>query len=499
MLRLCAPAALFLSSCATLTTPPPITSPANEFATTIASFERSDPNSPAVLSVRLSYAESLLSSDEGPCEQRIESAQQELDQVEASPETAVMFPEGWPRTVELEYRLHLGRADCLGDSDRDGQLRAAVAAARHAAELYAGSFDYPAAAIMQFNTAVVLHQLGDSTGAFSALEATLAMDREFGFGDDARDNYKLLLTWQGRATDDAQVAALMQGFPARQAVLHFAWHAQQNHVALEDSRDCLWDGVISHSHAAASYGREIAADSKGGWKVTYLPGAVPYEPGVWPTLEGSAAPNIVFPPADIARPNFTVSATGAFVATTNSEALAAQLVSQTDGLIHAHAPADQDASALTKAALDTTAITLSSGLLVAAAAENHQIETSMWTGATLDQGVWYQLSAPLSLRGLSRVVVQQRLEFAFTRMVPCTATAREPICVELVVRTTPDQQAVNNLIKSYTSSTATRIVMDPATLLAYSREDRLYWYASIGNGPKDMTLQSEHFKSTTSD
>lgn len=497
MARLWPLLALFLSACASLESEPPITRPANGFAKTISDIERSDANSPAILSVRLNYAESLLSTDDGPCQQRIESAQEQLNQVEANPETGVMFPDGWSRTVRVEYQLHLARADCLGDSDRSDELQAAVAAARHAAELSAGEFDYPTATVMQFNAAVLLQQLGDSAAAITTLESALAMDKEFGFQDDARDNYKLLLMWQGKSADDAQVAVLMQDIPKRQAILKFAWHPQRAHVALEDSRDCLWDKAVRHSHAAASYELLTNTDSEGGWNVAYSPGTTPYEPGVWPTLNDSQGAKIVFAPADVVPLNFKVSAAGAFAGTTNAPAVATQLLAKTNDLIRAQAPTGGDTPELMKAALDTASLTLSSGLLVAKAAENYQIETSMWAGATLDQGVWYQLSAPLSLRGLSRIVVQQRLDFAFTRMVPCTATTRERTCVELVVRATPDPQVVAGLIMSYTSSAATRLVMDPATLLSYSREDRVYWYASVGKGDREMSLGHEHFKSTT--
>jgi hypothetical protein len=490
-------AVVFLTACATPNAESPATQSAKAFASGIASIQNSDPHSPAELSLRLSYVEFLLSTDAGPCQQRIESAQQQLDQVEANPETGVMFPDGWSRTVGIEYQLHLARADCLGDPGRAEELRAAVAAARRAADISAEEFDYPTAAIMQFNAAVLLHQLGDTSAAITTLESTLAMDKEFGFQDDARDNYKLLLTWQGKSSDDAQVTAFMQDFPKRKAILRFAWRPQQAHVSLEDRRDCLWASVVRHSHAAASYERLITGDPNGGWNVSYTPALTPYEPGVWPTLDDPQAAKMVFAPADVVRLNFKVSAAGAFAATTNAPAAAAQFLSETNDLIRAQAPAGNDTPELTKVALDTAAITLSSGLLVAKAAENFQIETSMWAGATLDQGVWYQMTAPLSLRGLTRIVVQQRLDFAFTRMVPCTAGTHERTCVELVVRTTPDQQVVDGLITSYTASAATRIVMDPATLLSYSREDRLYWYASIGKEDRQMSLGSERFKSTT--
>lgn len=496
MYRLWALVALSLWSCSSLSPESPATPPANAFATTIARIERADPNSPAVLTVLLSDAEFLAGTDEGPCQERLGRAQAELDRVEASTQANVMFPNGWARTAEVEYALHLARADCYGDAGRPDELRAAVTAARRAAQLYTNSFDYRAAVTMQFNTAVLLHQLGDAA-ATTALESTLALDREYGFQDDAEENYQLLLSWQGQPADSAQVAALMQNFPKRRATLKFAWIPGDAHVALEDTRVSLWDGVVNRSDAAAAYERHIGVDGSNGWRVSYVQDPGQYVPGVWPTLEGSQAVKSVFPPARLAALDFKVSANGEFSGTLGADELASHLTTQADDLIRAHAPAGADTGGLMKQALDTTNVALSSGMLVAQAAEDFQLETSMWAGATLDQGAWYQLSAPLSLHGLPRVIVQQRLEFAFTRMVPCESGAPEPTCVELVVRTTPDQEAVDRLIKSYGASIATRIVLDAATLLCYLREDRLYWYASVGKKPADSILQSEYRTSTT--
>ena len=53
-------------------------------------------------------------------------------------------------------------------------------------------------------------------------------------------------------------------------------------------------------------------------------------------------------------------------------------------------------------------------------------------------------------------------------------------------------------LAAYTASTEARIVTDPATLLPYAREERLYWYASAGEGRQDFVLESEHLVSTTS-
>ena len=74
---------------------------------------------------------------------------------------------------------------------------------------------------------------------------------------------------------------------------------------------------------------------------------------------------------------------------------------------------------------------------------------------------------------------------------------------------TPDQKAVNNLLADvggsspdyrytdYAASIDARIVVDPATLLPYAREERIHWYISVGKSAADKLLQSEHLVSTT--
>ncbi len=133
----------------------------------------------------------------------------------------------------------------------------------------------------------------------------------------------------------------------------------------------------------------------------------------------------------------------------------------------------------------------------------------MWIGSTLEQGVWHELSAPLSVPGMPRIVVQNRLQFAFTRRVPCIDGAAAQTCAEIVIRATPERGDLDQIMadvvlpgtktqfRDYTASTEARIVVDPTTLLPYAREERIYWYVSIGKGAQDSMLRSEHVLSTT--
>jgi hypothetical protein len=141
----------------------------------------------------------------------------------------VVLPQGLARAADIEYQIHTALASCAGlpdaSANRDAELRAALEAAQHAAALYQDSFDYPAMVTMQFNAALTYRSLGDNAGAMTALEAVIEADREYGFSDDALENYGLLLRWSdsGRDPDPERVAALMRDFPRRSATLSFAW------------------------------------------------------------------------------------------------------------------------------------------------------------------------------------------------------------------------------------------------------------------------------------
>jgi tetratricopeptide (TPR) repeat protein len=495
----CAVSSVLAFSCPAQQAQSPTRAPReSDFEAAIDGIRKTYPESPAILSAQLSYAEFMMSDAMGFCAQRLERAQEQLGSIDANPKTLVMFPDGWDRAADLEYRLHLARAACGSKADRDNELRTAVAAARRAVDLYRNEFDYRSMAIMQFDVSVALHELGDNAAAVAALEAALDMDREFGFQDDAADNYQQLLTWRGEPAGDAQVANLMRDFPKRQAILKFGWHASDAQIMLESRRVCLTGGQVIHSHAAAAFERRIGAND-GGWSVSYVDRLARYEPGVWPTMQGSQPPHVVFAPGLLPPVSFKVSSTGEFGGVTESAAFAAQLAAKTEQLVRA-APVGDHSHDLTDDALRLTLGTLSPGMLEAATAERYQLETAMWIGATLDQGVWYEVSAPLTLPGIPQVVVQHRVEFAFTRKVSCTAGAAEQACVEIVIRATPDKDAVDQVISDsgiadYTASVEARIVTDPAALLPYALEERVYWYWR--GGKMASILQSEHLISST--
>lgn len=312
----------------------------------------------------------------------------------------------------------------------------------------------------------------------------------------------------GAASRPAQIAGLMADFPKRQALLKFGWHAAHAQVTFQSRRVTLEDGHIVRSRAAAAFERRIAPGIGAGWTISYAHRLDRYEAGVWPSEGRTQASQFKFQPAAFPAVAFKVSSTGEFESGTDSKAFAARLTAKVDKQIKANAPTGKDAASLTGDAVDTADYFLSPGLLEAGTAANYQLETAMWIGAKLEQGVWYEMSAPLALPGMPEFVVKQRLEFAFTRMVPCTAGAAADTCVELVVHATPDKDELQDVLADlagsaddpyfhYDASTVDRIVVDPATLLPYAREEKIHWYASVGKGNGDSLLSSEHLVSTT--
>lgn len=436
-------------------------------------------------------------------------AQEQIGSVAANPKTRAMFPDGWALLADLEYREHLARAACSSGTDRRDDLLAALEVARRAVALYRNEFDYHSMVVMQFDAATTLHRLGDHNAALAALQEALHMDREYGFRDDARENYELLLTWRGRPAGAAAVAKLMSGFPQRRETFSFGWHPTNARITLHCRRAMLSAGRIVHSRAAADFDGRITADQSGGWTVSYAGRLNAYEPGVWPSERMPKQPELAFAPAPLSALDFKVTAAGGFDGVTDSKSFATRLAARTAALIRAGGLSGHDGPDVTQEALADIPDTQSPGILATETAENYQLETAMWIGAKLEQGVWYEISAPLSLPGASPYIVPQRIEFSFSRVVPCASGAAEKKCVEIVIHATPNQTSINNLFADlsgaspqyrymdYAASIDARIVVDPATLLPYAREERVYWYVSVNKGAADKILQSEHLVSST--
>ncbi len=478
---------------------------AADFESTIARLDAREPESPEALNARLEYVDFLSGSDTGDCGKRLDTAQVQLDALSARPGLGVVLPFGRAKLESAEYKIHAARADC--DAARhEGELKQSLEAARKAVGLYRDALDYQSAAIMQFNVAATEHDLGDQPAAISALQAAIEMDRDFGFRDDAQDNIRLLQHWRGEDESDAKIAELMKDFPARTAELKFDWSASEADVAIDTSDTNLAGTSLVHSHGAIVLKRHVRQDQRS-WDVSYDPGTPAIEMGNWPPKNEVVQRFTAYllATALLRTPKFSVNHAGDFEVVREArdygETLSAQVAARSGG----EAPEDAHAASSLKTLAENLKLAFSPENVQANAQEQYNLETATWAGAKLQQGVWYQMSAPLFVPGLGlgQFLVNHDIQFSFTRMVACTPDDKAMACAEIVVHATPAAEDLKNSITMlsralyhsdsntirYWSTTDLRLVVKPDTLVPYVSDWRRYWY--IGMESDSTVVSSE--------
>jgi tetratricopeptide (TPR) repeat protein len=499
-----------LAACAS--DPAPVAAPgpvgAADFETTIARLEKPEPQSPEALNARLEYADFLSDIPAGAgsddCRKRLDAAQAQFDILTARPAVRVLLLLGPARLANTAYKIHAARADC-DPANRQGELQQALEAARSGAALYREAMDYQSAAVMQFNVAATEQELGEDAAALRELRAAIALDREFGFRDDAEDNMALLLRWTHADDSDTALAAAMKDFPARSLEFMFGWSAKDADVAIAADDVSLVEGKPIQSQGTISLARKITAGASD-WTVTNEPGFAQYQLGDWPADEKRVQwAMFFFLASDLMQaPGIRIAHNGNFGAVTDARdfgnRLAMRVSTRLDQL-----PSLSDAATMAATARDVKAA-YSPEFVEASAALDYGIETGTWIGAKLTQGTWYQMTTPLFLPalGLGHYLVNQDVTFAFTREVPCTAAAPDHLCAEIVLRATPTaddlkqtMQAVKDQFKlpasrafHYWAQTYIRLVVDPATLLPYVRDIRQSWFSRMdpGEGARDELI-----------
>lgn len=488
---------------------------AQPFTDAIAALDKSDPGSPAALNGRLEYADFLVGAAGGECRERLDSSQAQLDTVAANPAVDVVLPVGRARLADLEYRIHTARASpsCGADqSTRESELREALSAAQSAVGLYRDALDYQSMAIMQFDVGVTQRMLGDAAAAVAALQATIDMDREYGFRDDARDNYKLLAQWSGRLGADAAAATAMQDFPTRKTTLKFGWSVGNTRVRLDESYAQVVDGRPARYQGSRSFKRTYR-EGLSEWVVSDEPGTVDFNFTDWPDKPVALHELVLSFERSLQQvPDFQVNKRGDFQWALGAQSLAWKLSTATRALFVHYDLSEPASSRVPESVARAVALAFAPQVIELRAAEDYNFETGAWIGATLEQGVWYKMSAPLALPGLVQVVLPHNVEFAYTHQVPCTADSTDRSCVEIVIRATPREDALQGFNESWTatlklshgrtaqywSATYMRIVTDPNTLMTYIRDVRRYWHiCDGGNGPDDVADESERLVSTS--
>jgi hypothetical protein len=468
---------------------------AKQFTDAIDSSNAEDPQSPDTLNTRLGFADFLAKSEGGDCHMRLENAQNQLDTARAS-QAGIALPFALAREAAIDYQIHVERASCDSSAvSRDQELRAAVESARRAVDLYRDEFDAVSMVTMQFNVGVTDHELGEDTAAVAALQTAIKMDREYGFREDANDNYQTLLQWNGQPAGPNEVAALMKDFPQRSTSLSFGWFDSKAELTLTLDYEQLSEGGILNMHGMAAAERRIRGRHDG-WTISFELRGSRYEINKWPNDESLVQGIVVsltrmplqFHDFDLARAGDFAQSTAAHKFESNMHY---DVKAVTEFLAQNNAPAR-----LTRQIRNESEKYRNS--IEALVGEAYGLETGTWIGASLDQGVWYDMRGPLSLPLKPELFVTHQIEFAFTRQVPCTADSSDEACVELVLRATPDPEDLKRLLMNVSepmslnhkvalqlsSATYMRLVTEPRTLQFYESDIRRVSYWTI-KGTKD--------------
>jgi tetratricopeptide (TPR) repeat protein len=481
-------------------------SSAREIAAAIERFNASDPQSPDTLNARLAYAGFLARGEAGDCRTRLDSAQSQLDLVKANPALDAVLPAGLARAANVDYQIHAARAACGAGELRDAELRAALESAQRAVVLYRGAFDAVSMVTMQFNSSVAYHDLGDSAAAVSALQEAIAMDREYGYAEDAEDSYALLLQWKNEEVSPDQVAASMQDFPERSATLAFGWFPNVAEVNVESDYTQVADGEVLSVHSTRSAQRRVRKGLTS-WSVSFQAAPAHFDLANPPTKDSAlqglatslAGMLLQFHDFELARNGDFDDSKGGFKFGSRVRAEVSELTSD---LASRGTPTAQ----LMRSVAKTLSAQLSPAVIEDLVAEAYNFETGTWIGATLDQGVWYKMTASLSLPLEPQVFVWHDIEFAYTHPVPCLDDARETACIEIVLHAKPDPAILEEMLRILARSarlpraqllqlqaiTHMRLIVDPITLVAYRRDVRRYSYWSNGaTGPNHALTESE--------
>jgi hypothetical protein len=482
---------------------------AKQFTASIDAFNAVDPQSPDTLSARLTYANFLTRIEGGDCRAHLDEAQKQLNLVTAGRAFALVLPAASAHVASIEYQLHLQRASCgAGAAARDHELHAALEAAQRAVDLYRDAFDAVSMVTMQFNVGVAYHNLGDDAAAAAALHTTLDLDREYGYADDAADNYRVLLQWSNEDTGPEKIAAWMKDFPQRSATMSFGWFESDANLTTQSDVLLLAGGDVVHLQTLRTAQRHVRKHWRS-WLVSYQLDDPHFEFDQ-PTNERLVVPFENSLAHVLAKfHDFRVSHEGDFDeskgdfgfyfrARADTKALVRDLGGESSQLAHRIGVA-------VRAKLPNA--------IEGRIAEQYNLETGTWIGATLEQGVWYDMSAALAFPLGTNFSVTHKIQFGYTRAIPCLPDSSQLSCIEIVLRATPDPTLLKVTLDALASQahlapgqvprlwsiTTIRLVTDPATLWTYSRETRsqLYW-RDAESGPDQSLIDSEKTLESTS-
>ena len=182
-----------------------------------------------------------------------------------------------------------------------------------------------------------------------------------------------------------------------------------------------------------------------GWNVSFEPGGARYDINHWPNDE-SSVPGTVASLTGMALQfhDFDLVRAGVFNLSTADRKFESSMRSDVKGVTESLAEANVSSRLTQQIRNESDKYAKSIEALVA---EAYNMETGTWIGASLDQGVWYDMSVPLSLLFAPRLFVTHQVEFAFTLSSALHAPAPQR---RLVSRSyfalTPDPTELRQLI-----------------------------------------------------
>jgi hypothetical protein len=465
-------------------------------------FGKIDQKHPDYLAAQLDYAQLLARNTSGEdCATRLPAADAHLKVVKDSVVTPLVLKAARARVPVVGYYVEMARARCSADAQKTAALNAALGYAREAVTGYRALFMYEPLAIMQFNLAQTLHDLGDDAQAAKELQAAIDLDRAFGFKADAEENFRTLNEWQKKEITDADVTAFSAAIAPQSVTLKFGWAPAKVEATTTFDNAAYEGGTIRHTKFTMPSTGTIKAEKDD----------LVYEVKVGEprldasTLGSDVEKKLVGLMARILGrlPSAVVSKAGEFKDIRDLEGFAQQMSDEIDKAVKEAVPETDERYPAVKAAIDRELRPFATvDNLRGKLQQGYSLETGIWIGATLEQASWLRLPLTLSMNGTPQGFIEHDVEVAFTRRVPCGAGLPAGRCIELVLEAVPTGKAVADAAQKlqdsgqgrldYAAATRMRLVVDPDTLVPYENETLRYTYLGLANkGQRVLKISTE--------
>jgi len=474
------------------------------------------PIDPQTLRARLDYAVAVSHSDHGDCIRNQQLAGEQLRSIiDAPPHTLVMTPDLVPAAMGVLANAQLEQAMCTED-DKKAQalLETAIQTARKASPLLEAVNEYADLTANQFNIAYALYELGETEGAFEELHKTMALNERYGQRDDLVENYRTMLEWQSPdgKVDEAQVDRYAESLVPRNVKFQFGWTPFDATVSSTSTRDVYRNEARKSTRS--NFESELKVRARGNDLVMTTQFV---DASLLRDLQGPNAPD---PGAVLERlsdklPATVIGKSGEIKSLGDVSGFINELIEQLVESARAD-PGLNRPGALKPDEVRTLATTvLSPQRIESAMRDEWETEVATWLGAELEHGAWYETDFESPVFGAEDQTIRNRVRFSVTQFVPCDAKDRDAHCVEVLMRNSPDENSVRTATTAMltrmlpqrsglhadvkaaadalqTVEVQTRLVMDPATLRPYVRDEvRLTRGAVNENGRRNIIVRRD--------